>query len=91
MRILVAGGKGFIGSAVVRHLIDDTDHEVVNVDKMTCAATESHVDRSIDGPDAFVRTNLIGTFTMLEVARAAGVTGFHHHLDRRSVRIARCG
>ncbi len=121
MKILVTGGKGFIGSAVVRHLIDRTDHEVVNVDKMTYAAThgsteaasdsprhvfeqadicdvdrissvfaehspdvvmhlaaESHVDRSIDGPGAFVQTNLIGTYTMLEAARVAGVERFHH-------------
>ena len=121
MKILVTGGKGFIGSAVVRHLISNTDHEVVNVDKMTYAATEgstrlaaddrrhtferadicdvdritevfaahrpdavmhlaaeSHVDRSIDGPGAFIRTNLIGTYTMLEAARAAGVSRFHH-------------
>ena len=121
MKILVTGGKGFIGSAVVRHLINHTDHEVVNVDKMTYAATdgstqsvadsprlrfeqadicdidriteifaehapdavmhlaaESHVDRSIDGPAAFIQTNLVGTFTMLEAARAAGVKRFHH-------------
>lgn len=121
MKVLVTGGKGFIGSAVVRHLITNTEHEVINVDKMTYAATdgsteqvaddhrytfeqadicdldriteifdehtpdavmhlaaESHVDRSIDGPAAFVHTNLIGTFTMLEVARAAGVSKFHH-------------
>ena len=121
MKILVTGGKGFIGSAVVRHLIKHTDHEVVNVDKMTYAATdgstqsvadsprlrfeqadicdidriteifvehapdavmhlaaESHVDRSIDGPATFIQTNLVGTFTMLEAARAAGVKRFHH-------------
>ena len=121
LKILVTGGKGFIGSAVVRHLINETDHSVINVDKMTYAATEgstqsiadsplyefehadicdidritevfaehapdavmhlaaeSHVDRSIDGPAAFVQTNLIGTFTMLEAARAAGVQRFHH-------------
>lgn len=121
MKILVTGGKGFIGSAVVRHLIGQTDHEVVNVDKMTYAAThgsteaasdsprhtfeqadicdvdritavfvehapdvvmhlaaESHVDRSIDGPGAFIHTNLIGTYTMLEAARVAGVQRFHH-------------
>jgi dTDP-glucose 4,6-dehydratase len=121
LKILVTGGKGFIGSAVVRHLINETDHSVVNVDKMTYAATEgstksiadsprytfehadicdidriaevfleyspdavmhlaaeSHVDRSIDGPAAFIHTNLIGTFTMLEAARAAGVQRFHH-------------
>ncbi len=102
-------------------MINTTDHHVVNVDKMTYAATEgsteqvaddrrhafeqadicdvdrlteifqahqpdavmhlaaeSHVDRSIDGPAAFVQTNLIGTFTMLEVARAAGISKFHH-------------
>lgn len=120
-KVLVTGGKGFIGSAVVRHLINETDHNVVNVDKMTYAATEgstrmvadsprltfeqadicdtgriaeifathsphvvmhlaaeSHVDRSIDGPAAFVQTNLLGTFAMLEAARAAGVQRFHH-------------
>lgn len=121
MKVLVTGGKGFIGSAVVRHLIANTGHEVVNVDKMTYAATngsteqaadssrhtfeqadicdidaiasvfsehapdavmhlaaESHVDRSIDGPGAFIHTNLIGTYTMLEAARVAGVERFHH-------------
>ena len=121
MKVLVTGGNGFIGSAVVRHLISRTDHSVINVDKMTYAATaqavdavrssdrytqivadicdatainqifeterpdavmhlaaESHVDRSIDGPSAFVETNLLGTFTMLEAARHQGVARFHH-------------
>ena len=111
--ILVTGGAGFIGSAVVRHLINDTDHKVVNVDKLTYAgnlesllsvsdnpryafeqvdicdaaemkrvftqhqpdvvmhlAAESHVDRSIDGPGEFVQTNVVGTYTLLEQARA---------------------
>lgn len=110
--ILVTGGAGFIGSAVVRHLINNTDHTVVNVDKLTYAgnleslatiadnsryhfvhadicnadimsqtfkefqpdlvmhlAAESHVDRSIDGPAEFIQTNIVGTCTLLEVAR----------------------
>ena len=48
MRVLVTGGCGFIGSAVVRHLINDTDHEVINVDKMTYAATEGSVAEIAD-------------------------------------------
>ena len=111
--ILVTGGAGFIGSAVVRHLINDTDHTVVNLDKLTYAgnlesltpvsdsdrysfeqvdicdaeevkrvfnthqpdiimhlAAESHVDRSIDGPGEFIQTNVVGTYTLLEQARA---------------------
>lgn len=112
-RILITGGAGFIGSAVVRHLIDNTAHEVVNVDKLTYAgnldslasvsssgryafeqvdicnsaavnsvfakhrpdmvmhlAAESHVDRSIDGPGEFIQTNIVGTYVLLEAARA---------------------
>ncbi len=112
MRILVTGGAGFIGSAVVRHCLRHTDHEIINLDKLTYAANldslnevlphnryafeqvdicdaaavrqvferhdpdavmhlaaESHVDRSIDGPKAFVETNVTGTFVMLEAAR----------------------
>ncbi|WP_075180892.1 dTDP-glucose 4,6-dehydratase [Pantoea sp. 1.19] len=113
MKILVTGGAGFIGSAVVRHIIDNTQDAVVNVDKLTYAgnleslesvagspryafvqaditdaaamravfrdhqpdavmhlAAESHVDRSITGPAAFVETNVQGTYTLLEAARA---------------------
>ena len=113
MKILVTGGAGFIGSAVVRHIIENTQDSVVNVDKLTYAgnleslesvknnsrylfekvdicdskalsrvfeqhkpdavmhlAAESHVDRSIDGPAAFIETNIVGTYTLLEVARA---------------------
>jgi dTDP-glucose 4,6-dehydratase len=107
-RVLVTGGAGFIGSALVRHLIAHTDHHVLNLDKVTYAgnpasvqvvaddpryafvradicdaaavrraiaefqpdivthlAAESHVDRSIDGPSAFVQTNMVGTSVML--------------------------
>ena len=113
MRVLVTGGAGFIGSAVVRHLINNTRHSVLNIDKLTYAgnlaslaevahserysflqadicdreildraftdyrpdavmhlAAESHVDRSIDGPAAFVHTNVVGTYTLLEACRA---------------------
>ncbi len=111
--ILVSGGAGFIGSALVRLMIGECSHNVVNVDKLTYAgnldslatvqmspryrfeqvdicdhdkivelfrryqpdgvihlAAESHVDRSIDGPGAFLQTNVTGTFTLLEAARA---------------------
>ena len=113
MRILVTGGAGFIGSALIRHLIQDTEHSVLNLDKLTYAgnleslaevetsdryrflqadiadrervseallefqpdaimhlAAESHVDRSIDGPAEFIQTNIVGTYQLLEAARA---------------------
>ncbi|MDF2444970.1 MAG: dTDP-glucose 4,6-dehydratase [Moraxellaceae bacterium] len=112
MKILITGGAGFIGSAVIRHVIADTGDSVINVDKLTYAgnleslrdigdsprhvfeqvdicdaaaldrvfrqhrpdavmhlAAESHVDRSIDGPAAFIETNIVGTYTLLEAAR----------------------
>jgi len=112
LRILVTGGAGFIGSAVIRHIIQNTEHQVLNVDKLTYAgnleslisvadsqryqfsqtdicdraalehlfqtfkpdavmhlAAESHVDRSISGPFAFIETNIIGTYQLLEAAR----------------------
>jgi dTDP-glucose 4,6-dehydratase len=108
---LVTGGAGFIGSALVRQLIGETEHRVVNVDRLTYAgnveslesaaedarhifcrvdirdraavravfererpdavihlAAETHVDRSIDGPDVFVETNVLGTLVMLDEA-----------------------
>lgn len=117
MRILLTGGAGFIGSAVIRHIINSTDCSVLNIDKLTYAgnleslisvenneryqfekidicdseslsrlfesfkpdvvmhlAAESHVDRSISGPAEFIHTNIVGTYTLLEVARSYWLT-----------------
>ncbi len=111
MRILVTGGAGFIGSAVIREIIQNTTHEVLNIDCLTYAgnlenltsvansdrytfaqvdicdkdrlqksfddfspqiimhlAAESHVDRSIDDPSAFIKTNVFGTCNLLNCA-----------------------
>ncbi len=113
MKILVTGGAGFIGSALIRYIIKNTDDKVMNLDKLTYAgnhealmsvqsdknynfkqvdicsseaikeifnifspdivihlAAESHVDRSIDGPELFIQTNIVGTYTLLEAAHA---------------------
>ena len=113
MRVLVTGGAGFIGSALVRYLVAEKGYDLLNVDKLTYAgnpaslslidkrpnyrflkadicdaaamhdafesfkpdrvmhlAAESHVDRSITGAQAFIETNVMGTFTLLEAARA---------------------
>jgi dTDP-glucose 4,6-dehydratase len=113
MRILITGGAGFIGSALIRHLMASTPHTVLNLDKLTYAgsldslsavaghpgylfraadicdktglaeafrafrpealihlAAETHVDRSIDGPDAFIATNVVGTTRLLEATRS---------------------
>jgi dTDP-glucose 4,6-dehydratase len=113
MKFIVTGGAGFIGSALVRFLINKTDHIVLNIDKLTYAgnlesltsisenpryqfvnadicdadkmtelvadfnpdkimhlAAESHVDRSVDAPDEFVQTNIIGTYNVLNAARS---------------------
>ncbi|WP_299007622.1 dTDP-glucose 4,6-dehydratase [uncultured Shewanella sp.] len=112
MKVLVTGGAGFIGSELIRYLIEETQNCVINVDKLNYAgnlcsleqvkgndrycfiqadicnrtvlkeifevhqpdavmhlAAESHVDRSIDGPATFMQTNIMGTFTLLEVSR----------------------
>lgn len=112
MKFIITGGAGFIGSAVVRHIIENTLNEVIVIDSLTYAgnleslttiaycpryhfeqvnicdrpaldaifikhqpdavmhlAAESHVDRSIDGPAAFIETNVVGTYTLLEATR----------------------
>ncbi|MBA2817587.1 dTDP-glucose 4,6-dehydratase [Candidatus Pantoea persica] len=135
-QFLITGGAGFIGSALVRFLIEETDHRVVVIDKLSYAgnpasladlmqnarftfelvdicdrlaldavfardqpdcvmhlAAESHVDRSIDGPIAFVETNIVGTYHLLEAARgywsglesARQQTFIFHHISTDEV------
>ncbi|WP_086981656.1 dTDP-glucose 4,6-dehydratase [Vibrio aphrogenes] len=130
MNILITGGAGFIGSAVIRYIINNTDDNVINVDKLTYAgnlenlseienneryqfekvdicnrleleklfnkykpdavmnlAAESHVDKSINNPNDFIYTNIIGTYQLLETSRlywknlnnkAKAAFRFHH-------------
>ena len=111
-KLLITGGAGFIGSAVIRHIINNSNNSVVNIDKLTYAgniesiesiknnaryifekvdicnadevkrifiehepdivmhlAAESHVDRSIDCPGEFIKTNIVGTYILLQQAR----------------------
>ena len=118
-RILITGGSGFIGSALIRYIINQTQDSVINIDKLTYAANqsalkevennpryafekvdicdlkaiesvfekyqpdavmhlaaESHVDRSISGAADFIQTNIVGTYTLLEVAK-----NYWHTLD----------
>lgn len=113
MKLLITGGAGFIGSALIRHCLRETNYSVLNLDKLTYAANldnlkealpndryrfvladitdpvsvaeifddfqpdaiihlaaESHVDRSIDGPQIFIHTNVVGTYVLLNAARA---------------------
>ena len=120
--VIVTGGAGFIGSAVIRHAVQNLGWRVLNVDKLTYAgnlaslrevenspnysflqadicdgaamrrvfaefkpeavmhlAAESHVDRSIDGPSAFIETNIVGTSILLEAARE-----YWHGLDKKA-------
>jgi dTDP-glucose 4,6-dehydratase len=136
MKYLITGGAGFIGSALIRYLIDSTEHIILNLDSLTYAgnldslesinsphryafkkidicnfsalkheiqsfhpdiimhlAAESHVDRSIDEPGAFIQTNIIGTYNLLEATRmyldsasAESINNFRfHHISTDEV------
>ncbi len=136
MKILVTGGAGFIGSAVIRETINNTKHSIVNVDNLSYSgnleslssidknerysfehadicnraaiksiiikyqpdiimhlAAESHVDRSINGPEEFIQTNIVGTFSLLqeallywqELSGAKRVSFRFHHISTDEV------
>ncbi len=133
MRIVVTGGAGFIGGALIRHLIEKTDHEILNIDSLTYAgnleslkdvcnsnrykflkcditcmesikeafnsfkpnvvmhlAAESHVDNSISGPEIFLKTNVMGTYVLLECfkdiqKRNSGKFSLFHHISTDEV------
>ena len=88
MKILVTGGAGFIGSAVCRHLIRDTDHEVVNLDKLTYAASPESVGEIADDPRyRFVRGDILDRSTVADLLRAESIDAIMHlaaesHVDR---------
>ena len=128
MRLIITGGAGFIGSALIRYLLNENKYDILNIDKLTYAgniktlepfenneryrfeqidicdenaikqvfsefkphglihlAAESHVDRSIDNPDDFIRTNIIGTYKLLEISRSY-ISNNKHDADKSSFR-----